>query len=135
METELQMLEEDLKLEIHHDALKTRLETNTKLENPWPRWNKRILVLKSTASTTDWLPKWINAYRKLRYPNGWPKERPPWSKICKTIDFVFPADQRIKLKECEKKDKYLDLARELKKTVEHESNNCANCNWCVRHNN
>ena len=25
-----------------------------------------------------------------------------------------PADHRIKLKECEKKDKYLDLARELK---------------------
>ena len=27
----------------------------------------------------------------------------------------MPADHRIKLKECEKKDKYLDLARELKK--------------------
>ena len=27
----------------------------------------------------------------------------------------IPADHRIKLKECEKKDKYLDLARELKK--------------------
>ena len=26
-----------------------------------------------------------------------------------------PVDHRIKLKECEKKDKYLDLARELKK--------------------
>ena len=26
-----------------------------------------------------------------------------------------PADHRIKLKECEKRDKYLDLARELKK--------------------
>ena len=31
--------------------------------------------------------------------------------------------------------KYLDLARELKKAVEHESNNCANCDWCVRHSN
>ena len=28
---------------------------------------------------------------------------------------AVPADHRIKLKECEKKDKYLDLARELKK--------------------
>ena len=35
-------------------------------------------------------------------------------RICKTVDFV-PADHRIKLKECEKKNKYLDLARELKK--------------------
>ena len=36
-------------------------------------------------------------------------------KICKTGDFAVPADHRIKLKECEKRDKYLDLARELKK--------------------
>ena len=28
---------------------------------------------------------------------------------------AVPADHRIKLKECEKKDKYLDLARVLKK--------------------
>ena len=31
------------------------------------------------------------------------------------MDFSVPADHRIKLKESEKKDKYLDLARELKK--------------------
>ena len=36
-------------------------------------------------------------------------------KICKIVDFVVPADHRIILKENEKKDKYLDLARELKK--------------------
>ena len=32
----------------------------------------------------------------------------------KIVDFAVPADHRIKLKECEKKNKYLDLARELK---------------------
>ena len=36
-------------------------------------------------------------------------------KICKILDFAVPADHRIKLKECEKRDKYPDLARELKK--------------------
>ena len=36
-------------------------------------------------------------------------------RIYKIIDFAVPADHRIKLKEYEKKDKYLDLARELKK--------------------
>ena len=36
-------------------------------------------------------------------------------RTCKIVDFAVPADQWIKLKECEKKDKYLDLARELKK--------------------
>ena len=30
------------------------------------------------------------------------------------VDFTAPADHRIKLKECEKKNKYLDLAKELK---------------------
>ena len=36
-------------------------------------------------------------------------------RICKIVNFTVLADHRIKLKECEKKDKYLDLARELKK--------------------
>ena len=36
-------------------------------------------------------------------------------RTCKIVDFAVPVDNRIKLKEYEKKDKYLDLARELKK--------------------
>ena len=36
-------------------------------------------------------------------------------RICKTVDFAVPADNRINLKESEKKDKYLHLAGELKK--------------------
>ena len=36
-------------------------------------------------------------------------------KICKIVDLAVPADHKINLKECEKKDKYLDLARGLKK--------------------
>ena len=36
-------------------------------------------------------------------------------RTCKIVDFAVLADHRIKLKECEKKDKYLNLARELKK--------------------
>ena len=31
------------------------------------------------------------------------------------MDFTVPADDRVKLKETEKKDKYQDLARELEK--------------------
>ena len=31
------------------------------------------------------------------------------------MDFAVPADHRVKLKESEKKDKYLNIARELKK--------------------
>ena len=43
-------------------------------------------------------------------------------KICKIVDFSVPADHRIKLKEWENRDKYLDLARELKK-------NYGTCRW------
>ena len=39
-------------------------------------------------------------------------------KICKIVDLAVPADHRLKLKECEKNGKYLDLARELKKNYE-----------------
>ena len=43
------------------------------------------------------------------------KKRKRKKIICKIVDPVVPIDYRIKLKECEKKDKYLDLAKELKK--------------------
>ena len=59
----------------------------------------------------------------LWYTNGSPNLGPKTrsynnqqkKRICKIVDFAVPADHRIKLKECEKRDKYLDLARELKK--------------------
>ena len=40
----------------------------------------------------------------------------------KIVDFAVPINHRVKLKENEKKDKYLDLARELK-------NNCETWMW------
>ena len=45
------------------------------------------------------------------------------------MDFAVPADNRIKLKENEKIDKYLDVDWELKKkAVEQDSDNYTNCN-------
>ena len=52
-----------------------------------------------------------NLGKKTRPYNNQQKKK----RICKIVDFAVPADHRIRLKECEKKDKYLDLARELKK--------------------
>ena len=66
-------------------------------------------------------------------PNLAEKTRPYNDKkkrIYKMVDFAVPADHRIKLKEFEKKDKYLDLPRELKKTVEHEGDNYTKYDWC-----
>ena len=89
----------------------------------------------------------INYYglwHKKRSPNLGQKTRPnnnqqkkkkkkKRKKICKIVDSAVPADHRIKLKECEKKDKYIDLARELKKTMEYESDECTNCDLCFWH--
>ena len=36
-------------------------------------------------------------------------------KTYRIVDFAVLADHRVKLQECEKRDRYLDLARELKK--------------------
>ena len=44
-------------------------------------------------------------------------------RTCRIVAFTGPADRRVKLKEKEKKDKYLDFALELKK-------NCEAWNWC-----
>ena len=37
-------------------------------------------------------------------------------KTCHFVDFAVPVDHRLKVKESEMKDKYLDLARNKKKS-------------------
>ena len=69
------------------------------------------------------------------YNNQQKKKKKKKKKICKIVDLAVPADHIIKLKECEKRDKYLDLAKELKKTMEHESDDRTNCDWCFCHSN
>ena len=39
-----------------------------------------------------------------------------WYRTCRLVDFVVLVKQRVKIKESKKIDKYLDLARELKKS-------------------
>ena len=46
--------------------------------------------------------------------------------------FAASVDYGLKIKESEKKNKYLDLARELKKVMEHEGNVDTNFNWYAR---
>ena len=54
-----------------------------------------------------------NLGQKTRpYNNQQPKKEKKKRRI---MHFAVSADHRIKLKECEKKDKYLDFARESKK--------------------
>ena len=48
------------------------------------------------------------------------------------MDFAVLAAQKVKIKENEKRDKYLDLPRQLKKLLVHESDGDTNHNWCVQ---
>ena len=41
-------------------------------------------------------------------------------------------DCKVKIKENEKRDKYLYLARELKKVMDHQADGIINCNWCAQ---
>ena len=45
------------------------------------------------------------------------------------MNFAVPADHGVKIKENEKRDKY--LARELKKIMEHKGDGDTYYNWCV----
>ena len=47
------------------------------------------------------------------------------------MDFAILVDHRVEIKVSEKMNKYLDLARELKKTEEHEGDSDTNCSWCT----
>ena len=55
-------------------------------------------------------------------------------RTCWIVDFAIPADHRLKIKENEKGDKYYDLARELKKDMEHRSDSDTNCKWYAQNN-
>ena len=41
-------------------------------------------------------------------------------RTCRIVDFAVSADHRVKLKESEKRDKYLEIAKELKKTNKND---------------
>ena len=41
-------------------------------------------------------------------------------RIYRKADFAIPGDRRVKIKEIEKRDKYLDLAKKLKKTKKNK---------------
>ena len=56
-----------------------------------------------------------NLGQKTRPNNNQKKKKKKKKRNSKIVDFAVLDDHRIKLKEYEKKDKYLDLVRELKK--------------------
>ena len=90
--------------------------------NKWYNTIQRDIKTPLGFWETNRLP---NLNQTIKHCNNQQKRR-----TCQIVDFAVPADHRVKLKESKKKDNYLDLTRELKKTVEHESDSYTNCNWC-----
>ena len=43
------------------------------------------------------------------------KKKPNQTRTCRVVDFAVQADYKVKLKENKKRNRYLDLAKELKK--------------------
>ena len=43
--------------------------------------------------------------------------------------FFHITDHRVKMKESENRDEYLDLVRQQKKAVKHEGDDDSNCKW------
>ena len=72
--------------------------------------NDKYELLWDIDVQTDYL---ISARKRDRIMMNKKKKR-----TCKIVDFAVMTDLRIKLEECEKKDKYRDFARELKKKSE-----------------
>ena len=59
--------------------------------------------------------------------NNQKKKKKKKKRTSRIADVAVPADLSIKLKESEKKEKYLDLWKDWIKTVEHESDGYTNC--------
>ena len=108
----------------------------------WNRPYKRVVYWQPGICPEEWdaqtsLVWWdtngsFNLRRTTR-PCESKKKKKKKLRTCRIVDFVVPADHRVKLKESEKEDEYLELARELKKTtMEHEGDGDTSCNWRTR---
>ena len=79
------------------------------------RFDKQIVYAQPSSCPGEWdalTNGSLNLSQKTK-----PYSNPQKKRTCKIVDFAVLAGHRIKLKESEKKDKYLDLARELKKKL------------------
>ena len=57
-------------------------------------------------------------------------------RICRILDFAVPTDHIMKIRESEKRKKFLHIAGEQKKkqTMEHVGGGDASCKLCTRNN-
>ena len=99
---------------------------------------QNILIFSDTnrSSNSAQTTRPIDSQQKKKKKKKKEKEKEKEMRICWIVDFVVLADHRVKIKEIEKRYKYLELARELKKqaTMEREGDGDVYCNLCTRNN-
>ena len=111
----------------NHEKIRTLRENETyKYLGIWEVYTIKQLEMKDKIRkeylrrTRNLLETKLNSRNLIKGINTWALPLVRYSgpilnkRICKIVDFAVPADHRLKLKECEKKDKYLNLSRELK---------------------
>ena len=88
--------------------------------SPWEWDAQNSLGFKETNNS-------LNLGQKTRPSNNsnFKKQNLPNSRRCR------PGGPQNENQRNEKSDKNLDLARELKKAMEHEGDGDTNCNWCT----
>ena len=93
---------------------------------------KTIIGLRTDCfkyfSRTSTIWKHLYGFKKLINNNDKNNDR-----TCRIVNIAVPDDHRAKLNEKETGDKYLDLAREVKKTMEHVVVGDPNSNWGARY--
>ena len=120
--------------------------------NGWVKWStgnfaRNVnLIIRTSGICTTQNPSWRMRHRTpmgFWHTNGSPNlsqtiipygDQQKKKRTCKTVDFAVPTDHRVKLKEIEKKARYLDFVRDLK-TMEHKSDVYINCNCCFWYSN
>ena len=77
--------------------------------------NGTLKILSHFEIQTDHLISAIRADRMIVKKKHKHAPHPQKKRTCRIVNHAVLADHKVKLKENEKRDKYLDLARELKK--------------------
>ena len=79
----------------------------------WERWSIGNVQTRISHRERDPIRFWdIN---RSSNPDQKTRLRVNWQRICCLVDFTIPTDHRLKIKENKNINKYVDLARELRK--------------------
>ena len=77
--------------------------------NKWYMHNPAPVLEKDTRKLLWDFDIQMDHLISARRPDFIIKKKKKKKKICEIVDLAVPADHRIKLKECEKRDKYIEV--------------------------